>query len=250
LKNNIFILLGILGILDTIIISLFIDGINVGVLFPGVIGFIVAFIFINKKYRWFDLSINSKRIKKALKLIIIVCISSFIIIESIIVLNIRTDKSTEVDYLMILGAGIRGKEVSLTLQKRMDKGIEYLISNPEAIVIVSGGQGLGEEISEAEAMKNYLVNHGIKENRIIKEEKSTSTMENFKYTKEIIQKDHNEKIKLLIVTNDFHMYRSKFLAKRNGFIAFGLPSKTPWSVLPNCYIREYFAVLKSLVFDI
>jgi uncharacterized SAM-binding protein YcdF (DUF218 family) len=250
LKNNIFILLGILGILDTIIISLFIDGINVGVLFPGVIGFIVAFIFINKKYRWFDLSINSKRIKKALKLIIIVCISSFIIIESIIVLNIRTDKGAEVDYLMILGAGIRGKEVSLTLQKRMDKGIEYLISNPEAIVIVSGGQGLGEEISEAEAMKNYLVNHGIKENRIIKEEKSTSTMENFKYTKEIIQKDHNEKIKLLIVTNDFHMYRSKFLAKRNGFIAFGLPSKTPWSVLPNCYIREYFAVLKSLVFDI
>jgi uncharacterized SAM-binding protein YcdF (DUF218 family) len=199
LKNNIFILLGILGILDTIIISLFIDGINVGVLFPGVIGFIVAFIFINKKYRWFDLSINSKRIKKALKLIIIVCISSFIIIESIIVLNIRTDKSTEVDYLMILGAGIRGKEVSLTLQKRMDKGIEYLISNPEAIVIVSGGQGLGEEISEAEAMKNYLVNHGIKENRIIKEEKSTSTMENFKYTKEIIQKDHNEKIKLLMI---------------------------------------------------
>jgi uncharacterized SAM-binding protein YcdF (DUF218 family) len=250
LKNNIFILLGILGILDTIIISLFIDGINVGVLFPGVIGFIVAFIFINKKYRWFDLSINSKRIKKALKLIIIVCISSFIIIESIIVLNIRTDKSTEVDYLMILGAGIRGKEVSLTLQKRMDKGIEYLISNPEAFVIVSGGQGLGEEITEAEAMKNYLVNHGIKDARIIKEEKSTSTMENFKYTKEIIQKDHNEKIKLLIVTNDFHMYRSKFLAKRNGFIAFGLPSKTPWSVLPNCYIREYFAVLKSLVFDI
>jgi uncharacterized SAM-binding protein YcdF (DUF218 family) len=250
LKNNIFILLGILGILDTVIVSIFIDGINVGVLFPGVIGFIIAFIFINKKYRWFDLSIRSKGVKKVLKLIIIVCISSFIIIESIIVLNIKSDKGAEVDYLMILGAGIRGKEVSLTLQKRMDKGIEYLISNPEAFVIVSGGQGLGEEITEAEAMKNYLVNHGIKDARIIKEEKSTSTMENFKYTKEIIQKDHKEKIRLLIVTNDFHMYRSKLLAKRNGFIAFGLPCKTPWSVLPNCYIREYFAILKSLVFDI
>jgi uncharacterized SAM-binding protein YcdF (DUF218 family) len=94
------------------------------------------------------------------------------------------------------------------------------------------------------------MDHGIKEERIIKEDKSTSTMENFKNTKEIVLKDNSENIRILIVTNDFHMFRAKLLARRNGFIPYGLPSSTPWSILPNCYIREYFAVLKSLVFDI
>jgi uncharacterized SAM-binding protein YcdF (DUF218 family) len=250
LKNKIFILLGIIGILDTVILSIYTNGLNLGILFPGIVGFIIAFIFINKEYRWLDLTIRSKRFKRILKIIILFCIATFIIVESIIVFNVKSEENAEVDYLMILGAGLRGKEISLTLQERMEKGVEYLNKNPEALVIVSGGQGPDEEITEAEAMKKYLLDHGINEARIIKEDKSTSTMENFKNTKEIVLKDHSENIRILIVTNDFHMFRSKLLAKRNGFIVFGLPSKTPWSILPNCYIREYFAVLKSLVFDI
>jgi uncharacterized SAM-binding protein YcdF (DUF218 family) len=249
LKNKIFILLGIIGILDTVVLSIFTNGLNLGILFPGIIGTIIAFVFINKEYRWFDLTIRNKRVKGVFKFAIIACIASFIIIESIIIFNVKCEKNAKVDYLMILGAGLRGKEISLTLQERMEKGVEYLRSNPEALVIVSGGQGPDEEISEAEAMKKYLVDHDIKEARIIIEDRSTSTMENFKNTKEIVLKDNNESIKILVVTNDFHMFRAKLLANRNGFIAYGLPSKTPWSILPNCYIREYFAVIKSLLFD-
>lgn len=249
LKNKIFILLGIIGILDTVILSIFISGLNIGVLLPGIVGFILVFIFLNKEYRWFDLEIRSILIKKVFKFILIICIVTFVIIESIIVFNIKSEDNAEVDYLMILGAGLKGKEVSLSLQKRLEKGIEYIGSNPETLVIVSGGKGLGEEITEAEAMKKYLIDHGIKDSRIIKEEKSTSTMENFKNTKEIMRKYNNKNIRILIVTNDFHMFRAKLLAKRNGFIAYGLPCKTPWSILPNCYIREYFAVLKSLALD-
>ena len=249
MKNKLLILLGVIGILDTAVLSLFISGLNIGILLPGVVGFIIAFIFLNKEYKWFDLSIRSKGIRKILKFAIIVCIGSFIIVESIIVFNIKSDENAEVDYLMILGAGLRGKELSLTLQKRMEKGFEYLNNNPEAYVIVSGGQGPDEEITEAEAMKKYLLDRGITETRIIKEETSTSTMENFKNSKEIVRKNKSGKIRVLIVTNDFHMFRAKLLARRNGFIAFGLPCQTPWSILPNCYIREYFAVLKSLAFD-
>jgi uncharacterized SAM-binding protein YcdF (DUF218 family) len=131
----------------------------------------------------------------------------------------------------------------------MEKGVVYLINNPDAVVIVSGGQGTEEKITEAEAMKRYLLDHGIKEDRIIKEETSTSTMENFKNTKEILLQNHVENPRVLIVTNDFHLFRSKLLAKRNGYIAYGLPSRTPITILPNCYIREYFAVVKSLIFD-
>lgn len=249
MKNKLFILLGIIGILDTVILSIFINGLNLGVLFPGIVGIIIVFIFFNKEYGWLDLTIRNQWVRGIMKFTIIVCIATFIIIEGIIIFNVKSEENAKVDYLMILGAGLRGEEISLTLQKRMEKGVEYLNSNPEALVIVSGGQGADEEITEAEAMKRYLVDKGIKEARIIKEEKSTSTMENFKNTKEIVLKDNNENIRILIVTNDFHMFRAKLLAKRNGFTAFGLPSTTPWSILPNCYIREYFAVLKSLVFD-
>ncbi|MDF2506066.1 YdcF family protein [Clostridium sp.] len=222
MKNKIFILLGIIGVLDTLVLTIFTNGLNLGILFPGIVGIVIAFSFFNKEYRWFDLTIRSKLVKGIFKIAIVVCIATFIIIESIIIFNVKSEKNAEVDYVMILGAGLRGKEISLTLKERMEKGVEYLRSNPEALVIVSGGQGPDEEITEAEAMKKYLVGHGIKEARIIKEDRSTSTMENFKNTKEIVLKNNNESIKILVVTNDFHMFRAKLLANRNGFIAYGL----------------------------
>jgi uncharacterized SAM-binding protein YcdF (DUF218 family) len=238
-----------MGILDTIIVALFIDGVNTGVLVPGIVGLIMVFIFLNREYRWFDLTIRSRWLKGILKLAMISLIVSFVIIESIILFSVKSEANAEVDYLMILGAGLRGEEISLALQERMEKGVVYLINNPDAVVIVSGGQGTAEKITEAEAMKRYLLDHGIKEDRIIKEETSTSTMENFKNTKEILLQNHIENPRVLIVTNDFHLFRSKLLAKRNGYIAYGLPSRTPITILPNCYIREYFAVVKSLIFD-
>ncbi|HYE10795.1 MAG TPA: YdcF family protein [Patescibacteria group bacterium] len=249
MKNKIVILLGIIGILDTIIVSIFIDGVNTGVMVPGIVGLIVVFIFLNREYRWFDLTIRSRWIKGILKLTMISLIITFVLIESIIIFSVKSEANAEVDYLMILGAGLRGEEISLALRERMEKGVVYLNSNPDAVVIVSGGQGTGEKITEAEAMKKYLLDQGVSEARIIKEETSTSTMENFKNTREILLQDNIENPRILIVTNDFHMFRSKLLARRNGFIPYGLPSTTPISILPNCYIREYFAVVKSLIFD-
>jgi uncharacterized SAM-binding protein YcdF (DUF218 family) len=249
LTNKLYIFLGTIGILDTAILIPFTNAINVGILFPGVAGLLLAFIGINREYKIFNITIRNRRIKAILKFLIIVWIISFVIIESLIVFSLKSEENAKVDYLMILGAGLRGKEPSLTLLERLDKGVDYLHINQDVRVIVSGGKGLGEEITEAEAMKNYLIEQGIKEDRIIKEETSTSTMENFKNTKEILNKDNNETVKILIVTNDFHIFRSKILAERNGFEAYGMPSKTPWSILPNSYIREYFAVVKSLVFD-
>lgn len=196
-----------------------------------------------------NMSINNKWVRVLLKALVIVGVISFIIIEGIIIFSSTSEETARVDYLVILGAGLNGKELSLALQSRVEKGLEYLKRNPDISVVVSGGQGLGEEITEAEAMKKYLVDRGIKEDRIIKEEKSTSTMENFKYTKEILFKYKSEGIRVLIVTNDFHMFRAKMLAKRNGFISYGIPSKTPWSILLSCYIREYFAIVKSLILD-
>ncbi|MFA9398124.1 MAG: YdcF family protein, partial [Clostridiaceae bacterium] len=190
--------------------------------------------------------ISNVILRRFFKLCFLLFIVSFIIIESFILIGSKDDNVTNVDYVVVLGAGIKGKEVSQTLKYRLDKSIEVLNENQSLEVVVSGGMGYGEEISEASAMENYLIDKGIEKNRIIKEEKSTSTMENFKFTKEILGE---ESFKILIITSDFHMFRSKFLAKRNGFKAYGITSPTFKYLYPNCVIREYFGVIKSFLFD-
>ena len=140
--------------------------------------------------------------------------------------------------------------MTITFQNRVDKGLKFLKNNPDLLVIVSGGKGFGEMITEAEAMRRYLIKNGISENRIIKEDRATSTAENFKFSRELIRgKEHQENPEILIVTSEFHMFRSKMLAYRNGFVPYGLTSETWLGVLPNCFIREYFAVIKSFILD-
>ncbi|SHK18931.1 DUF218 domain-containing protein [Caminicella sporogenes DSM 14501] len=99
-------------------------------------------------------------------------------------------------------------------------------------------------------MKKFLIAKGIQEDRIIQEDKSTSTYENLKFTKNIIEKiNKKNKYKVLIITSDFHLFRAKFLAKRLGFKAYGIPAKTPESIKKYIYLREYAAVIKSFLLD-
>jgi uncharacterized SAM-binding protein YcdF (DUF218 family) len=182
---------------------------------------------------------------------IAVLLASFVLIESLLLYNARDPLPARADYLIILGAGLNGDKLSWTLWERVNKGYEILQDNPAMKVVVSGGQGPGEWITEAEGMQRYLVEQGIAEERIIKEEQSTSTMENFRYSLKLLEQqpmfDASEPV--LVITNDFHMFRAKLLAKRNGLNPIGVPSPTPWYLRPNAYLREYFAVVKSFIFD-
>ncbi|PMU55070.1 cytoplasmic protein, partial [Pseudomonas sp. GP01-A3] len=89
-------------------------------------------------------------------------------------------------------------------------------------------------ISEAECMKIELIKLGIEENRIIKEDLSTNTYENMKFSKNFIKENE----KGIIVTNDYHLFRSIKLAEKQGLQIVGLPAKTPTVILPTAYIRE------------
>ena len=91
------------------------------------------------------------------------------------------------DAVIVLGAGLRGENLSLILRNRLDAAVEYYNENPEAVIVVSGGQGPDEDIPEAEAMERYLYEQGVPLNKIIKEDKSTSTEENFKFSKELLE---------------------------------------------------------------
>jgi len=237
----------ILLILDSLVVISLNGGINVGTVLPGVTGILII---IRLKLGAILLGVMNKPIKGLLKVIFVIWFISFIIIEGLILTSAFSIDDNEAEYVLVLGAGLNGEELSLTLLERMKKAEEYLRKNPNTKVIVSGGQGIGEDIPEAEAMQRYLIDRGIAKDRILKEEKSTSTMENYKYSKQILdgiegQKEH----RIMVITSEFHMFRAKLLGKRNGFEVGGIPSPTPWYLLPNCCIREYFAVVKSYVFD-
>lgn len=165
--------------------------------------------------------------------------------------NKNNEKS---DVVMVLGAGLNGDQISAMLKTRLDGAIKYAKQGTgEELIIVSGGQGSDEKISEAEAMRRYLVKNGISNNRIVMEDKSTSTFENFKFSKDIIEKStgkYIEDLDIKVFTNTFHCMRSYFLSQR---LRYGEVStygtRTPLYLAPVYYIREIAAFGKSVIFD-
>ncbi len=239
-KENAMIILAILLILDTIVILLIGGGVNIGTILPGVFG---IFIILWKYYR----QLIPIKLKVFMKWGGIIIASSFILIQIGIWTNALSKDTYEPEYIIILGAGLNGDKVSLTLSERLDKGIELATKHTNSKVIVSGGQGFGETITEAEAMKRYMINKGIVAERIIEEDRATSTLENIIYSKELM---HDEKAVVALITSEFHMFRARLIAKFNGLRTFGVPSPTPFYLLPNSCLREYFAIIKSLIKDI
>lgn len=149
------------------------------------------------------------------------------------------------DYMIILGAKVKPSGApSLSLQNRLDVAIDYLLKYEHVTVIVSGGQGSDEPATEASVMANYLVEHGIDASRILLEEASTSTYENFLFSKKLIPEDVTS---LTVVSNDFHLRRAKYLADVVGFEADLLAAPTPEVVEAKSRFRERLALLKTYV---
>lgn len=149
--------------------------------------------------------------------------------------------------VVVLGCRVYGENASLMLMERLESAEKYLNKNPDALCIVSGGQGEGELISEAECMFRYLKTAGIDPIRIYKEDQSTSTRENLLFSRKImLQEKLNEEV--LIVTNEFHLYRSSKIAKSLGLSSFSLPAKTAWWLFPTYYVRELYGIISEIVF--
>ncbi|WP_232726111.1 YdcF family protein [Bacillus sp. FJAT-42315] len=147
-----------------------------------------------------------------------------------------------VGHVIVLGAKVNGTEMSLSLQYRVSKALDYLKENPEAKVIVSGGQGSGEDITEAEAMKRFFIENGISKDHILVEDESTSTYENIIFSKQ----KFNIK-EAVIVTSDFHLYRAKKLAEKQGIKTYPLAAPTPEITKVQAYIREFAAITKMFL---
>jgi uncharacterized SAM-binding protein YcdF (DUF218 family) len=149
--------------------------------------------------------------------------------------------------MIVLGAGIDGEKVGKTLKSRLDEAIKYYELNKSVDIIVSGGQGKDEIISEAEAMYRYLIEKGVNPNQIIKEDKATTTLENIIFSKEILKNRNDEDKKILIVTNEFHLYRSMLIANILDIKNEGLSSYTPFKVRVNYLLREYPTIVIDFI---
>jgi uncharacterized SAM-binding protein YcdF (DUF218 family) len=151
---------------------------------------------------------------------------------------------TDCDYVIVLGAGVNGNVPSLSLRNRIDGAYNYLAANPDAICIVSGGQGTGENISEAECMFRELTKMGIGAERIWQEDQSTTTRENLKFSLDLIQQRTGIRpTEIGLVSSEYHLYRAGLFAQEQGVTAYGIPAETSWvSLRINYYLREIVAV--------
>lgn len=148
---------------------------------------------------------------------------------------------------VVLGCRVYGERPSLSLVERLEAAYTYLTEHPNAVCIVSGGKGDSENISEAEAMYRWLTDKGIEASRIYKEEHSTNTDENIRFSKEIIQQnDLNENI--TIITSEYHCYRAGILAEKYNLNYGCTPGQTAVWLFPTFYVRELYAILAEWIF--
>lgn len=169
----------------------------------------------------------------------------FIVAELFIVLAMIPTKERGIPYIIVLGAQVKGTMITDSLRRRLKRSATYLSENPDTTVIVSGGQGPGEEITEAEAMAEYLEVWGIDRRRILLEDKSKSTEENLRYSAAYIP---DMELPVGIVSNNFHMFRACCYARRTGYKNIRrLPAGCNALLFPNYMVREFFAVCKFFV---
>jgi uncharacterized SAM-binding protein YcdF (DUF218 family) len=148
--------------------------------------------------------------------------------------------------LVVLGCQVRDGRPSLMLRRRLDTAYDYLSEYEDVKVIVSGGKGDDEAISEAQCMKDYLVSCGITEDRIIMEDCSSSTRENLAFSKKIIENNGLEE-KITIVTDGYHQLRATMIAENLGIEPYNISAHTSYWLVPTYWVREWFGVLYQFV---
>lgn len=177
-----------------------------------------------------------------------VCLVS---IEAVLISHGETDNSgIPVDAVIVLGAGVNGETPSMALQSRINAAAAYLQKHPDVPVILSGGQGPGERITEAEAMRRCL--EGRVDNPLLLEDRSASTAENFRFSKALLEERGLDtgNMTIAVVTNDFHCFRSHMIARKQDLHVVDVPAELPWWWLTgNYYLREAFAVVKTALLD-
>ncbi|MGO2788102.1 YdcF family protein [Staphylococcus saprophyticus] len=161
------------------------------------------------------------------------CSSNFLILNN----------KPDFDVILVLGAGIFTENVTPMLASRLDRALTLYMQQPNAKFIVSGGQGPDEPISEALAMKRYLIHHGVESNHIMLEDQSTSTSENIQFSKSLIESHFECVPKIVCVTSQFHIMRALRFGQKFNLKLTGVGSHTPYHFFEIALIRDFLALM-------
>ena len=190
---------------------------------------------------YWHLSDKKSKLACRTRKILTVCVSFVILmmlIAEIPVISYSAKREkADSDYCIVLGAAVHGNIPSRVLNERINAAFDFLTEYPETTAILSGGQGKGEDISEAECMFKVLVSKGISPERLILESKSTSTEENIRFSKELFSADS-----ATIITSETHLYRACLIARSQGLNASPYYSHTETPVAISQYLPESVAV--------
>ena len=181
--------------------------------------------------------------RRVLGAMLVVGVCVFALLEYQVVRYGRTDRTTEPAAVIVLGAGVNGTTPSLSLQVRLQAALDYLADKPDIPVVVTGGQGPGEEITEARCMADWLIARGLDPERILLEEQAVNTQENIRFSKEILADEGIDlTAPVAVVSADYHLYRAS-LYWGTGMVP--VAAEMPAGYLPltiNYYVREAFGV--------
>ena len=237
--------LGILGVLDTLAVML-ISNFNLGVVLPGILG--LPLLLLGIFLPVLPQSFKTGALPAAIFYYSYVLIFLLFAATSIRIYTASSKPPPQgADAIIVLGAGLRGDRPTLVLKRRMDTALKYLANNPKTVAVLSGGRGRDEYISEAEAMARYFKAQGLEPSRILLEDASTNTRENFAFSQELLKNRLGENLKLGFVTTDFHVYRAGRAAKKLGITAFGISAPDIWYLSLNNCLRESVAIWAYLL---
>lgn len=226
--------IGVVLVLDTVVVS-FLSNYNLGVILPAFFGvplIALAFLLPHMQHgfllflKWFTIACYGAAI----------CI--FIVCGVLMTTAAHRGDHRQADAVIVLGAAVHGDRVTWVLSNRLDAAIDYLNAHPDAIAVVSGGQGPEESVTEGSAMKKYMVEHGIDESRVYAEEAAANTSENFVNSMAIIEDVLGPGAEIGFVTTGFHVYRAGAVAAAQGIDAFGIPADDVWYIAINNFMRE------------
>lgn len=186
----------------------------------------------------------------AIRRITMICLALgavlFLVVECCIISGFFAKGEEQLDYIIVLGAQMKENGPSRALRKRLDKAIDYGEENKNVMIVVSGGKGADEHISEAQGMYDYLTAHGIDNSRIMMEDKSTNTTENLKYSRQLVDVENS---RIGIVTSNFHVFRAMGIAKAQGYQnVCGIAASAELFLQPAHMTREFFGIMKDFIF--
>lgn len=244
--------------LEAIALALFVTPMTGGLYDIGnIFGLAIAVFFLAATVFWEPLrkllkKLWSKRWGKALLLAagtVLGLLILYALILSSFMIGAAVNYPKAPDAVVVLGCKV-GKtgNPSMMLEYRIEKAYEYLSENTEVICVASGGQGANEALSEAQVIKNKLVEKGIDPSRILMEDKSTSTMENLSFSMNVLTDNGIQAQNIALVTDGFHQLRASLMAGKIGINTYAVSADTRFWLVPTYWVREWLALSSWFVF--